>query len=526
MQVADGFRGPPSVGPGWPATRHLPAARRGYVAWAPAGATLAAGVAFFSLFIATGSSSNLQCAAAFMITAVPFVISAGEAPSRLLQPLSLFGFTMLLGVAGQTVYLTHSDPSPSDDLLSGLTTTVLTPGLLVAALGVAALAIGYLAGRPKNFAPRLGGILQRGVRLGLGAPSPSRAFWVVSVLCAVSVAAFALYAPQVGIHTPSDLLSSQKRYALVAGGHTTLGYHRFVMSFAGIGFIFAVYTLVRQRVSWYSRLGAIAIVALILTAAYANITSSRTDLFGTVAMAAFVTIALRRREPRPALVAAVVAAALLALAIIGGERKVNTGQAPSLSSTLESGALVENAIGSREWMAIGPISVLVDRVPSNYPYQYGKTMVSALWAPIPKTLWPGKPPTRLGPVVSPAVFGFSVDRRTGDPTGVLGELWLNGGVIAVVIGMALLGVLLRRVDVWYRLVSATDGLTAIPYGVFIVILALSLPLADVTGALARLLEYLSALALMLWIARRRSPTAHYAQMSSDLAAERVSAPYS
>src|SRR5947207_6833832 len=424
--------------------RGPPAAMKSSIAWIPAAAISVAGLAFFLLFVATGYTSDLQCAGAFMITAVPFWVAAAEAPNRLLHPLSVFGFTMLLGVAGQTVYLTHTDTNTlPDDLLSGLTTSILTPGLLVVGLGVVALTVGYLVMRP-NRSPRPGSVIRRGMRLGMASPSPDRAFWVVVAACAVSLAAFAVYAPKVGINSPTDLLTSQKRFVPVGGRYeSVLGYYRFAMSFAAIGFIFAVYTLVRRRLSWASPLGAVAVLALVLTAGYAVITSSRTQLFAPLAIAVLITVALRRREPRRGRMIIAVLVALFGLSLLGGIRAVNSGQAPSLSSTTRSQALVENAIGSREWMAIGPISVLVNRVPSEYPYQYGKTLVSILWAPIPHGLWPNKPPTLIGPVISPKIFGFTVDRRTGDPPGIIAELWLNGSVIAVLIGMAILGALMR-----------------------------------------------------------------------------------
>jgi hypothetical protein len=510
MQTAEVFRGRASVPDPRAsvpqAARHLPVVAGEYVAPMIPGILSTIGLVFFGLFFITGESRNLQCAVAFMVTAVPFLIAAVDGPGRLLHPLSVFGFTMLLGVAGQTVYVTYGDPSNLPDLLSGLRTDALTPGLLVVSVAVAALAIGYVAGTP-NQVPKPGGLLQRGVSLGLARPSPRRTFWGVLALCAIATMAFAAYAPKVGLHIPADLLTSRKRIAEVGGGETVFAYYRFVMSLAGVAFILAVFTMVRRRVSWFSGLGAVAIVSLALTAAYATIVSSRTDLFATLAAAAFMTIAMRGREPRPGRIAAVVLAALLVVTFLGGLRAVNQGQASTLSSPTGVHALVENAAGSRSWMDIGPISVVVHRVPDAYPYQYGKTMVSILWAPVPRTVWPEKPPVRLGPVIAPVVFGFDVDRRTGDPPGLVGELWINGGLIAVIIGMIIFGLLVRRVERWYHLASATQGLAAIPCGVLVVALCLKLPAGDVTGVTIWILETLPLLALLLWIVRERTVSA-------------------
>ena len=138
----------------------------------------------------------------------------------------------------------------------------------------------------------------------------------------------------------------------------------------------------------------------------------------------FIAIALRRREPRAATIVAVTIVAIAFLTLLGGLRSVDAGQASSLSSTTGTNALIENAVGNGSWMDIGPISVLVHRVPEAFPYQYGKTLIAILWEPIPRTLWHGKPLVRIGPLIGPRVFGYSERRASGDPVGILGDCGL------------------------------------------------------------------------------------------------------
>ena len=92
----------------------LPGARRvsarRSVGWVIPGALFSGALAFFLVFLIDGAVGNLESAVALAITALPFLIAAAEAPGRLLHPLSIFGFTMLLGIAGQTIYLTHGHP--------------------------------------------------------------------------------------------------------------------------------------------------------------------------------------------------------------------------------------------------------------------------------------------------------------------------------------------------------------------------------------------------------------------------------
>ena len=465
----------------------------------------ATGLLSFAAFVATGEPNLLLLALALALSAVPFALAAGDAPERLLHPLTLFGFSMLLGVAGQTAFLAFlATPAEEYALLTGVGESGLTQGLLVVAVGTGALALGFLAATPPS-RPRPGRMLRSMVGAGMAKPSVKRMTVIVGVLCAISMVSFALYAPKVGISGLSDLLTSQKRFVDVAGGTTSLGYYRFGISLAGVAFVLAVYTAAVWRIRLLSTLGAIGTLSLLITALSSITVSSRSELLIPVASAALLVVAVRGREPRPGRVLAVVAAGLVLITILAGLRAVGQGQTASLGDAVNPGSLAENPVASRDWMGIGPISAVVTRVPDRYEFQYGATMVSVLWAPIPKSIWPDKPPVRLGPEISPAVYEFSYKRRTGDPPGYLGELWLNGGFIGVVIGMAAFGALLRWIERWNRLSAESQGLGALIYAVLAVELALRLPKDDVTGALLAVIGSLPLMLLALWFGRTRSP---------------------
>jgi oligosaccharide repeat unit polymerase len=463
---------------------------------------LFAALCFFVVSLVERSSGDMQCAAALAITAAPFLLAAYEAPGRLLHPLAIFGFTMVLGVAGQTIYLVHGNHLAGSELLSGLSTSILDRGLIIVTLGVFAFLIGFVVSNPGNGTQRPGRLLSKGVRLGLAQTSPRRTYWVALLACLISVVAFALYAPKVGIHSPGQLLTSRKRWVVTEGQVQVFGYYRFLLGLPGIAFLLCVYTITRERLRWWSRLGAVAIISIVLTTAYSTVTSSRTQLFVTLASAVFIWIALRRREPRLTTILFVLAAALSSIVLLGGIRDVEQGQASSLSNVTGGEAMLENAFGSRDWMDIGPLSVVFERVPEAYPFQYGKTLVSILWEPIPRSIWPDKPEVRIGPAIGHSVLGFKSNRISGDPPGILGEFWIDGGVPFVLIGMFVLGNLAKRVERWYRMVAQTDGLSGILYGVLIVAVCLQLPIGDFTGVLTSVISTSILLLLMLFLIRR------------------------
>jgi hypothetical protein len=405
---------------------------------------------------------------------------------------------MVLGLAGQTIYLTHGG-SLEAELLSGLPLEILNRALLVVGAGVIACCLGYLAFDKLRTKPAPGPAFRWLIRRGFADPSPERAFWIVLALLALAAVGFAVYAPKVGIDSVGSLLSSRKRFAVIEGQVVVYGYYRWMVGLCGIGFLFAVYTIVRNQLSWRSRLGVVAVLSILGTAGFAVVTSSRTELFGVVTVATFIGIALRRREPRPGVILAVVILALVSVTLLVGLRSASVGQSGGSGSQ----STLENAVGSRDWMDIGPIAVVVDRVPEAYPFQYGKTLASILWEPIPRTVWKSKPAVRIGPTIGPPIYGFHPSERvSGDPPGILGEFWIDGGLIGVLLGMLLLGMGIRQVERWYEDVAATDGLSALLFGVVGIAVCLQLPIADFTGILTIIVQNLVILAVLFWAARR------------------------
>ena len=130
-------------------------------------------------------------------------------------------------------------------------------------------------------------------------------------------------------------------------------------------------------------------------------------------------------------------------------------------------------IAARDWMDIGPMSAVVSHVPDRYPFQHGSTLISIAWAPVPRSIWAEKPPVRASTEFSAPIYEHSWQSASvaGDPPGIVGELWINGGWLAVLVGMPLLGAVLRQVERWNQLSAATQGLSSLVYGVFVVQLA-------------------------------------------------------
>jgi oligosaccharide repeat unit polymerase len=98
--------------------------------------------------------------------------------------------------------------------------------------------------------------------------------------------------------------------------------------------------------------------------------------------------------------------------------------------------------------ALDPIKItMIAR--SEEDHMMGESFIMFLVAPIPRLIWPEKPSVRLGPYVGQALLDFN--NNSGAPPSAIGEFYINFGMTGVVLGMFLMGVLLKIVHSTYAI---------------------------------------------------------------------------
>ena len=111
------------------------------------------------------------------------------------------------------------------------------------------------------------------------------------------------------------------------------------------------------------------------------------------------------------------------------------------------GSLVDGLVIHRNFMGLSKTAHIINSIPSELNYEYGRTI--AVWAvsPIPRRIWPNKPMVHTGPIIGNRVYGNNV---SGVPPGMFAELFWNFHVAGVVLGSLALGILLRFVGEVFR----------------------------------------------------------------------------
>jgi len=93
--------------------------------------------------------------------------------------------------------------------------------------------------------------------------------------------------------------------------------------------------------------------------------------------------------------------------------------------------------------AVGHAAVIIRDTPRVSPFQNGRTLALIPLAYVPRVLWPGKPTITIGQWITDTytVLGSKLKSRIGPSW--IGEFYLNFGIPGVVVGMFVLGMLLR-----------------------------------------------------------------------------------
>lgn len=88
--------------------------------------------------------------------------------------------------------------------------------------------------------------------------------------------------------------------------------------------------------------------------------------------------------------------------------------------------------------------LIVDKTPSEYPFRYGKTFLSAIWALVPRQVWRGKP-WSLGVQFNSTYLAHASMPESSVAPSLIGEFYLNFHILGIVVGFFLLGIMARFV---------------------------------------------------------------------------------
>ncbi|MFW6012085.1 MAG: O-antigen polymerase [bacterium] len=416
----------------------------------------------------------------------------------LLAPLHFIALSAMFGVTLRSLYVVVVDDRTTRELLlQGEPPEFLIPAVLLINAALACLVLGYLAPWPRiqlyrGRLPRRRGWSDRRVKV------------VAALLVAVGGACVALYLDRLDIQLGNLARLSAKRRLEVTGGeygYAAMGYCLWGMSLLSYAFYLLWSQLVFSGRRLISLSGVTTLAVGLLAAFPPFLTSSRTGVMVLVIYAAIIWNYARRPLTARWLTGAVVAG-LLVVTAMAGLRGLGGRMEPG-STSLDAMAVPEAVLGNRNWLGVTKTAHLMEAVPDEIDYQKGKSFLTWLVAPIPRTVWPEKPVIRVGVTLGEDVF--EKGRRTsGVPPGFIGELYLNFGYLGVFGGMLALGMVLRMLYASFWPLLGSNPSALLLYTVLVFPLTLSLVSNDFSGVVINIARSLITLGVLLPLVRERA----------------------
>jgi hypothetical protein len=452
-----------------------------------------AAAVFFALVVAydLGWAKGLLCltaTAALLVTALPLVLGRGR---DLGEPIWLVVLLVAVGVTAKSFYIVFGPADRVRFLLLRKEPEVLLPAVLIVSVALLCLVLGYLAG---NVRWRIPGAEQ----LRHGEVDLRRFVGVVGVLTVAGVYAFVVFTLRFEVNLDSLAALSSKRLVLFKESRSFLvhGYLRWGALLLETAFylVFCRWAASGRRLR--SGAGLVVVIFGLAAAAFPFFVSSRQGVMFLIIRVALIWLYLRG-EPTPRKAFAVAA---VSLALFGSMLAFRRGAADLGGIQREASVqgLLEATVGGRHFLDLTKTAHILEAVPRAVDYQYGRTLVTWLVAPIPRTLWPDKPRIGAGGDLT-GIFGTVW--TSGVPPGIVGELHLNFGLPGVLVGMLAVGLLLRSLYATFQPHFPEPAFVLI-YTLLSTRLGLGMLSASVSGSAIRMFQemipLLAALLVVGW----------------------------
>lgn len=438
-----------------------------------------------AVMLQVGLEPGLLClvaTSALVAATLPIALRRGE----LFEPIWLVVLIVAFGVTGKAFYVCFGPEDKVAFLLLGKELRDLLPAALMIASSLLSLSTGYLLGYVRWKVPGMSS-------LAAGSWNPRKYSMVMTTLIAAGVLSFAVFVLQLDVSFQglSDL--SSKRFVRLPdsrfqGIH---GYLRWGAMSLEMAFYVGFAKWVQTRRRLWSASGSIVLILALLAITFPIFVSSRQTVMFMFVRIVIIWFCIRG-EPRPRYVIALMAVGLV---IMGSMLALRRGLSDwdGLRAHIGVGGLIEATIGGRYFLDLTKTAHVLAGVPDKLDYQYGKSLVTWIVAPIPRSQWPEKPAIGVGIEIGHMLF--RTPETSGVPPGIVGELYLNFGTIGVFVGMFAIGFILRSVYTTLRPYFPSKNSVLI-YAVVSTQLALGLS-NSVSGTAAKTLQELIPLVLAL-----------------------------
>jgi len=405
----------------------------------------------------------------------PVLTAALHRPYNIFHPLNFIALSFFFGVFGRIFFLLFSDSPLVSDLLLDRSIDSILPGAILSMIGSGLVCFSYSMVRKITFSfPRVNQQFSRFKEHRFYLLCP-----LIFVLSCVGLYFF-LKATEFE-YTGLDRISAKRR-VLIDGVESGSGPWRLLaqdLPRATLLILLGLWsTSVRRSIPLLFGIFSFGSLAIALP----FLASSRADVIFVILTAC--VLVNRTNGIRLEVLAFAFLISLVALFGMLSLRRVNQ-RGMSLSESF-SELNLEPFFGNRSFADVTKLSHIYDSVPGLIDYKYGKSFLTIVYTPIPRALWPSKPPVRMGREITEKIYNRGLDlkeRGGGTPPGILAEAIINFGLIGFPFVLLAVGAGLALVDNSLSRMATLSVPGLALYSAVIPTLCLSIMAGDLTGAL-------------------------------------------
>jgi oligosaccharide repeat unit polymerase len=362
-------------------------------------------------------------------------------------------FNVIMGITLRSIYIVFGIPNQQTIehlFLLGQPIDVFIQPSLIILLSLALLGLGYTLGSNRYSKP----IVHRKIKVTW---QPSRLYWAVIICSVLSIGVLIIFIEQTGGLNLQQLSSKRSAisytYELDLSEYHGYGYLRALNNLSTIAYLLML-THCAITSPILTKRQILILGALFINAVLLPIYSSQRAPIMWLIISSFAIWYYVGRGIHIRTLLIVGFGSSLLFQILSEIRHVRVQTFDFVLSVVRFSEILDPLILNRSFLDLTKTSHIITNIPALFELEYGKTLITWLYAPIPRELWPEKPLIQYGPIIGKYIYGLD---GSGVPPGIIAELYWNFAIVGLIIGSFVIGWFLRRIYEWFSPVTTENG---------------------------------------------------------------------
>jgi len=369
------------------------------------------------------------------------------------SPWNMVCYAAIINIFLRSVYITFDIPNEStiqQVFLLGKTKEFLLWPMVVVLLGISCMTFGYLV--------RPGVSRKLSFRIFQSDCWSEHRFWFLTILLLLLswIGFYLLITNTVGQLSIENLSAHRGIFSTELTEYRSYSYLRWMVNLSDM-----VYCLILAKMVSIRRIRFRELIVFLLSSgtslSYYFFVQTRSGL-ALFFLTVIAIVYYMRGRKFPLFRAIVLAIAILFFLRFMTGLRPGSGFEPMDWTDFNLTRVFEPVVLNLNGIDVSKTAHIMEAIPTVLDYQYGKTLVTILFAWIPRELWPSKPIAPMDAIIAMTIFGAEFYGGGGMPPGLIAEMYLNFWFIGIIIGCFAVGYLLKIIHMQFKAYSCNRNI--------------------------------------------------------------------